>query len=300
MFWTITGPAPCERGKLPVKTRFQLGAYALVCAVLAAAIVPAQAEDKVLATVNGVPITSADVRFAEAEIGDQLRPDMQPAMRLRVLVEYLIEHQLFAEAAKGEKLGKGAEHDKRVHYYNRRVLRDAYFDARVRSAVSEAEAKKVYDGIPRDQVRARHILVKTLPDAKDVIERLNRGEEFATLAKEKSLDTSNKDSGGDLGFFGRGQMVPSFEAAVFKLKDGEISEPVKTQFGFHIIKLEQRRKIPVPPYDVVKDRIMTRLMHRKAKVLASQLRRSAKIIMLDPELKKPIAAPRGSGAFPPQ
>lgn len=283
-----------------MKAMFQLSALAFVVAVLAAFAQPVRAEDKVLARVNGVPITSADVRFAEAEIGDQLRPGIQPAMRLRILVEYLIEHQLFAEAARAEKLGKGPTHDRRVHYYNRRILRDAYFDARVRTAVTDAEAKKVYDGIPREQVRARHILVKTLPEAKDVIERLNRGDDFAALAKEMSLDTSNKDSGGDLGFFGRGQMVPAFDSAVFKLKAGEISDPVKTQFGFHVIKLEQRRKIPVPPYEAVKDRIMTRLMHRKAKVVAGQLRRNAKIVFVDPELKKPMPAPRGSGTFPAQ
>ncbi len=280
-----------------MKSKLQLSALALAIATFAAVAQPVRAEDKVLATVNGVPITSADVRFAEAEIGGQLRPDIQPAMRLRIFVEYLIEHQLFADAAKGEKLAKGATHDKRVHYYNRRILRDAYFDARVRSAVSEAEAKKVYDDIPREQVRARHILVKTLPDAKDVVERLNRGEDFAVLAKEKSLDKSNKDTGGDLGFFGRGQMVPPFDTAVFKLKDGEVSDPVKTQFGFHVIKLEQRRKLPVPPYAAVKGRIMTRLMHRKAKVVAGQLRRNAKIVFVDPELQKPMPAPRGSGSF---
>ncbi len=283
-----------------MELHFRLSLAALAVAAVAAVAQPVRAEDKVLARVNGVPITSADVRFAEAEIGDQLRPDIQPAMRLRVLVEYLIEHQLFAEAAKGESLGKGATHDKRVHYYNRRILRDAYFDARVRSAVSDAEAKKVYDDIPREQVRARHILVKTLADAKDVVERLNRGEDFAVLAKEKSLDTSNKQTGGDLGFFGRGQMVPAFDAAAFKLKAGEVSDPVKTQFGFHVIKLEQRRKIPVPPYEAVKGRIMTRLMHRKAKVVAGQLRRNAKIVFVDPELKKPMPAPRGSGTFPAQ
>ena len=283
-----------------MELHFRLSLAALAVAAVAAVAQPVRAEDKVLARVNGVPITSADVRFAEAEIGDQLRPDIQPAMRLRVLVEYLIEHQLFAEAAKGESLGKGATHDKRVHYYNRRILRDAYFDARVRSAVSDAEAKKVYDDIPREQVRARHILVKTLADAKDVVERLNRGEDFAVLAKEKSLDASNKQTGGDLGFFGRGQMVPAFDAAAFKLKAGEVSDPVKTQFGFHVIKLEQRRKIPVPPYEAVKGRIMTRLMHRKAKVVAGKLRRNAKIVFVDPELKKPMPAPRGSGTFPAQ
>ena len=166
--------------------------------------------------------------------------------------------------------------------------------------MSEADAKKIYDdkmvGMKPDQeVHARHILVASEDEAKDVAERLKKGEDFAALAKEKSKDTNAE--GGDLGFFSRGQMLKPFEEAAFTLDVGEISEPVQTQFGWHIIKVEEKRDQEVPTFDQVKAAIITQLVQKKAQAVVTDLRDGAKIEIVDPEIKRSMddAALRGEG-----
>jgi peptidyl-prolyl cis-trans isomerase C len=128
-----------------------------------------------------------------------------------------------------------------------------------------------------------------------VKERLKKGEDFATVAKEKSKDPSAE--GGDLGFFSRGQMLKPFEDAAFALKEGEISDPVQTQFGWHIIKVEEKRTRPLPTFDQVKDTIISQLSAQKAKQTIKELHDAAKIEIVDPEIKKSMqdAAVRGEG-----
>jgi peptidyl-prolyl cis-trans isomerase C len=146
---------------------------------------------------------------------------------------------------------------------------------------------------PEEEIHARHILVATEAEAKEVQERLKKGEDFATVAKEKSKDPSAE--GGDLGFFGRGQMLKPFEDAAFQLKEGEISNPVQTQFGWHIIKIEEKRTRPLPTFDQVKDTIVSQLTQQKAKQTLKDLNDAAKIDVKDPEIKKSMqdAAVRG-------
>src|SRR5205814_7002330 len=136
--------------------------------------------------------------------------------------------------------------DERVQYWRRRALRDAY-DRSVRDAVNDADAKKIYDSQvsgqkPEEEVRARHILVESKDKAREIFEKIAHGSDFAQLAKQHSKDPGSKDQGGELGFFVRGQMVPQFEEAAFKLKQGEVSEPFESQFGWHIIRVDERRQ----------------------------------------------------------
>ena len=138
------------------------------------------------------------------------------------------------------------------------------------------------------ELHARHILVATEAEAKEIAERLKKGEDFATLAKEKSQDTGAE--GGDLGFFTRGQMLKPFEEAAFALDVGEISDPVQTQFGWHIIKVEEKRDQPLPTFDQVKEAIMSQLVQAKAQEVVTGLRDSATIEVVDPELKKSMEA----------
>jgi peptidyl-prolyl cis-trans isomerase C len=182
-------------------------------------------------------------------------------------------------------------------------LRDAYYDKSVRNAVPEAEARKVYDEKvaslkPEEEIHARHILVATEPEAKEIQERLKKGEDFATVAKEKSKDPSAE--GGDLGFFGRGQMLKPFEDAAFGLKEGEISNPVQTQFGWHIIKVEEKRTRPLPSFDQVKDTITSQLTQQKAKQTLKDLHGAAKIDVVDPEIKKSMQNAAVRGEAPPE
>jgi peptidyl-prolyl cis-trans isomerase C len=206
----------------------------------------ASAQDRVIAKVNGKTITEADMKLAEAEIGSDLG-SLPEATKRCVLAEFLIENQLFADAAEGQNLASGAAYNERMQYWRRRALRDAYFDTTVRNTVNDAEAKKFYDSQvgttkPEEEVRARHILVESKEKARELFEKLAHGSDFAQLAKEHSKDPGSKDQGGELGFFTRGQMVPQFEEAAFKLKKGEVSEPFETQFGWHLVRVDERRR----------------------------------------------------------
>ncbi len=124
------------------------------------------------------------------------------------------------------------------------------------------EQNKQYMGTP-EQVRASHILVASEKEAEDILKELKQGADFATLAKEKSTDPGSKENGGDLNFFGRGQMVPEFEEAAFALKKGELSGIVKTMHGFHIIKLTDRKEAETPTYEEKKDELKEQLVNNE-------------------------------------
>jgi peptidyl-prolyl cis-trans isomerase C len=255
----------------------------------------AAADDQVVARVNDVDIKQSDLDFAASEVGPRIASLPAPD-RKRVLLQYLIENELMAGAGQKDSLDKSESFPGRAAYHQRRALRDAFFDANITDAVTEADAKKVFDekiaGLkPEQEVHARHILVATEDEAKQIAERLKKGEDFAALAKEKSKDSSVE--GGDLGFFSRGQMLKPFEDAAFALDVGEISPPVQTQFGWHIIKVEEKRDQPLPTFDQVKEAIIAQLVQAKAQEVVTGLRDAAKIEVIDPELKKSMEAPTG-------
>src|ERR1700704_5199445 len=263
----------------------------------------AGAQEGVIAKVNGKAITDMDMKLAEAEIGNDLG-SLPEATKRRVLLEFLIENQLFADAAEGQKLGAGQGFDDRMQYWRRRALRDAYFDRSVREAISDADARKFYDSQagtvkPEEEVRARHILVDNRDKAREIYEKIAHGSDFAQLAKENSKDPGSKDQGGELGFFIRGQMVPQFEEAAFKLKKGEVSEPFESQFGWHIVRVDDRRQRSAPAFEAVKDRVMASMIHQKAQQIATDLRGKAQIEYIDPEIKRAMESER-PGARPKQ
>jgi peptidyl-prolyl cis-trans isomerase C len=264
-----------------------------------------------VAKVNGQDITEAEIKFAEGEIGQELAgiPDEN---RRRVLVEYLVEAHLMADAAEKAELAKGDEFEQRLKYYRLRALRDAYFEKQVRDSVPEAEAKALYDekikSMPaQEEVRASHILVKTQDEAKKVAEELKGGGEFAELAKKYSQDRGGA-AGGDLGYFSRGQMVKEFEDAAFAMEKGKLSDPIETQFGWHILKVEDKRNRQPPSFEEVKEQITTSLVQTKLRGSVQELRNKATVEFVDPALKKeveaeqaaPAPAPQGSGEPPKQ
>lgn len=265
---------------------------AFAISLLGVPAMQAFAEDKVVATIDGKPITDGDLAVAESEIGSDMGTMPGPQKRTSLL-EFLIDNQLFAEAAEKAKLDQGPDFDTRLAYLKRRALRELYFEKIIKGSVSDADARKIYDDQvkllkPEEEVSARHILVETEEQAKDLKAKLDKGADFAQLAKENSKDPGSKDDGGNLGYFGHGQMVPQFEEIVFKLKKGEVSAPVKTQFGWHLVKLEDSRTKQPPAFEIVKDRIAQSLLLQKAQKTATELRASAKIEIVDPEIKKSI------------
>ncbi|MBL0374682.1 peptidylprolyl isomerase [Rhizobium sp. KVB221] len=247
-------------------------------------------KDPVVATVDGVDVKKSDLDLAEGNIDPQLA-QLPPEQKQLAALTAVIDSKLIAVKAKAEKLDETEEFKTRLQFILDRELHNAYFKKHVVDVVTDAEVKARYDkevaGMPKQQeVHARHILVKTEDEAKAVIAALGEGKDFAELAKEKSTDP-NKSDGGDLGYFRKGQMVPEFEAAAFEMNKGDVSKtPIKTQFGFHVIKVEDKRDAPPPPYDQVKDQVRQMIMRDKYMELLKASKDSAKIEILDPALKK--------------
>ncbi len=250
----------------------------------------AAAEEKVIATVNGKNIVESDLTLAEAEIGGGLA-QLLPSQRRRVLVEYMIENQLFAEAAEAASLASGPDFDRRIAYFRQRALRDIYYEKAVKGSVSDELARSIYaDKVkmvkPEEEVQARHILVSSEEKAKELSDKAKAGADFAQLAKENSGDAGSKEDGGMLGYFSKGQMVPQFEQAAFALAKGEVSAPVQSQFGWHVIKVEDKRTKPLPTYEEVKEHLVGSIAQSKAQDVTKDLRGKAQIVYVDVDIKK--------------
>jgi peptidyl-prolyl cis-trans isomerase C len=272
-----------------------LNSCAAAALVSLALVLPASAqeeaakEDKVIATVNGHEIRVSEVQMATDDIMGQL-PDLPPKLRYPFVVEYLIERHLLAQLAVKEGIAETEEYKRRLALYQAKALRDAYFFQKIRPQVTEEEIRKVYEEEAvklqqTERVRARHILVGTEKEAEDILARLAQGEKFEDLAKQFSLDGS-KDYGGDLGYFTQPEMVPEFSKAAFALKTGETSQPVKTDFGWHIIRLEDRKQGAAQPYDQVKAAIRNVLLRRKVGEVMEKVRATSKVEILDEDLRK--------------
>jgi peptidyl-prolyl cis-trans isomerase C len=250
---------------------------------------PARAEDKVIIVINGHEIKTSEVEIAAEDIALQLG-DLPAKLRYPFLIEYLVERHLLAQAAVKQGVAETEEYKQRLAFYQAKALRDAYFNSTIKPSVTDEEVKAAYEKEASkvkvsERVRARHILVQTEKEAKDVLARLNKGEKFEDIAKQVSLDGS-KDYGGDLGYFSAEEMVPEFSKAAFALKIGDISGPVKTDYGWHVIKLEDRKQGGAQPFDQVKAGIKAVLMRKKVQDAVSELRKQAKIEIIDPDLKK--------------
>lgn len=245
--------------------------------------------DKTVAIVNGYEIKVSEVQMATDDILGQL-PDLPPKLRYPYVVEYLIERHLLAQLAVKEGVADTGDYKKRLALYQAKALRDAYFFQKIRPQVTEEQIKAAYDQEASkvqqtERIRARHILVGTEKEAKDIVDRLNKGEKFEDLAKQYSLDGS-KDYGGDLGYFTAPEMVPEFSKAAFALKVGEISQPVHTDFGWHVIRLEDRKMGAAQPYDQVKGAIRNVLLRKKVQEVMDSVRTSSKVELVDEDLKK--------------
>jgi len=209
-----------------------------------------------------------------------------------MLLELLIEQQLVADAAQKAKLDETSDFAKRVRFLTRRAMRDQFMELQIVASVTEADARRLYQAQsaankPEEELRVRHILLPTESEAAQLRTRLNANN-FAALAQQFSKDPGNSWNGGDLGYITRGQMNEEFEAAAFKLKTGIISEPVRTQFGWHIILLEDRRVRETPSFDSIKDDIIRLLIQRKVQEVVLALRSSAKIEISDPDLSRAV------------
>lgn len=252
------------------------------------------ADKKVIAKVNGVEITQDDLTSAEAAFGSSIASTPEKQRRLQ-LVRHLINTQLLATAAEKAKLDGDASLEAKKKYYARRALGDLFWTNKIKTAVTVADAQSAYDDA-KVELTARHILLKKEEDAVDMIERLNRGEDFAELAKEHSVGPTGKQ-GGQLPPFTKSQMVKEFSEAAFALKAGDLSEPVKTQFGWHVIKVEKRRDVELPPFDQVKEQILANLYQNKFQEILGGLLQNGKIEIVDESVKKDMQEEAARGSF---
>ena len=269
---------------------------------------PARADDvdPVVVKVNGTEIHQSDLTVAEEEAG-QL-PPMSPNAKKDYLVQFVTDMILMSQAAEAKKMGDTLEFKRKLAFNREKLLMEQLLQKAAKEALTDKAMHDVYDEAAKQmgqeqEVHARHILIraaagddKASKEAEDkikaIIVRLKKGEDFAKVASEATEDPSGKANGGDLGYFSKEQMVPEFSDTAFKLDKGQISEPVKTQFGWHVIKVEDKRVKPVPPFDEVKPQIENYVQRKAQAELVTSLRASAKIEkMYKPDEPAAPAAP---------
>ncbi|MFZ0723217.1 MAG: peptidylprolyl isomerase [Xanthobacteraceae bacterium] len=261
-----------------------LGAFALAALLIAPAVAKAQDSDALIARVNGVEIHQSDLALAEDEVGASI-PQMAPDQKREYLITYLTDVVILAQAADKQKIGDRDDVKRHLAFERNKVLMETLLQDTGKAALTDDAMHKVYDEAvkqmpPEEEVHARHILVPTEAEAKDIEDQLKKGADFATLAKEKSKDPGAAD-GGDLGYFTKEQMVPEFSDAAFKLEKGQISDPVHTQFGWHIIQVEDKRTKPTPTFDQVRSQLENFVAHKAQAEMVENLRKSATIERLD-------------------
>lgn len=232
-------------------------------------------------SVNGViiPQSHIDAMNKEREAtGQPASPDVNNAIR-----EELISREVLSQAAKKKGLDRDATVAAQMDMARQAVLIRAYFDDYVKAnPITDAQLKTSYDQFVAQmgdkEYKARHILVDKEDEAKTIIASLKRGEAFDKLAKEKSKDPGSKDNGGDLDWGPAGRYVPEFGNAMKALQKGQTTDvPVKSPFGFHVIRLDDARDMKVPKFDEVKDNIRQRLQQEQVGKLVAELKSKAKI-----------------------
>ncbi len=248
----------------------------------------AAAEDPVIARINGYEILTSEVVLAADELLPQLG-NIPAGARYPFVVQYLIERHLLAQAAVQANMVETEEFRRRLNYFRAKSLRDAYFFEVLQPTVTEEQAREVYDREAAnlesaEQVHARHILVDDEATAQDLINQLNGGADFQELAIEHSNDPGAAD-GGDLGYFTREEMVSDFSDAAFSLQPGEYSGPVETQFGWHIILVEDRSTPVAQPFEELKDGLIRLLAQQAVQEAVQSLQEQSVIEILDEDLQ---------------
>ena len=250
---------------------------------------PALAADNV-ATVNGKPIKQSLVDYIVKDATARGQ-NVNDSVR-NIIISKLITSELVYQEAQRLSLDKTSDYLAKEDLSRRELLVNTYLqDYLKKNPVSEADTKAAYDKYKAElgdkEYSARHILVATEAEAKDIIAQLGKGGDFAKIAKDKSKDPGSKEKGGDLGWFSPGGMVKPFSDAISTLKKGQVTQtPVQTQFGWHVIKLEDVRDMQPPPYDKVKEGLQKQLQQRQLEKLLTDLRAKAKIVDTSAAAKK--------------
>ncbi len=244
-------------------------------------------EGKVLAEVNSGSITTGDFDRELKNLPEYLKAMADTPQGRKEMLDTMVIRELILQQASKDGLDKGTEIEEKLQDLKKRLIVESFLKNKVEveSKVSDEDMKKFYEQNKDkfktgEQVKASHILVKTEKEAKDILAQLKSGGKFEELAKKNSVDSSSA-KGGDLGWFGKGSMVPAFEKAALALKEGQISDVVKSDFGFHIIKLTGKRPAGIRPFEEVKEQIKGAIMPTKQQEIfqkiKDELKKTAKI-----------------------
>lgn len=239
----------------------------------------AQTADTVVAELNGTPITFGDIQAFQA--GIPTAAEIDTAQILPRLIEFYIDQQIVVNAARGRGLENDAQVQEQLERLENELIRQAYLRDEIRDRVTEEKVRAEHDKrletmVQEEEVRARHILVDTQDEAEALVREISEGADFAELAREKSTGPSGPQ-GGDLGYFTAGVMVPAFSEAAFAMDAGEVSAPVQTDFGWHVIKVEDKRLKPLPSYDELAPQIRDELSSEAVDDVLTELRGRATI-----------------------
>ncbi len=287
-----------------IKSRMLLASAACLLTLMAcsskdAVQSAAPGKDAVAATVDGIPISESLVRLMLKQRSDLGRDAGAEARK--TYIDRLAMQLIISQAAIKEGLDKAPEVADQIDLIKQSILVDAFVKNYVKNnpisddALNAAYAKMKADATG-NEYKARHILVDNEAEAKDIIAKLNKNPKaFAALAEEKSKDTASKGNGGELGWFDPRGMIPEFGAAVAKLTKGKFTqEPVKTQFGYHVILLEDSRPLPVPPLEQVKPALTQQLQQQNLKKLFDEMKAKAKIEIVQTSAPAPVSTPAQS------
>lgn len=277
------------------KSHLSTLAVTLLAGALSVAAWNGFADDKkVLAKIGEVEITEGEVKMAGIDLDPQFAK-LPPEQKKLAAIAALIDIKAMSIKGAAAKLDQTDSFKTRMEFLRDRALHNAYFESEVIQKVTDEEVRARFDKEiaatpPQVEMRARHILVKTAEEAQEIIKQLDGGGSFEDLAKAKSSDGSAAQ-GGDLGFFGAGQMVPEFEKAAMALEVGAYTKaPVQTQFGFHVVKVEEKRAKQPPEFDKVKAQVKNVLLQENYIKRVKAIRDELKVEYVDPEVKAGMEA----------
>jgi peptidyl-prolyl cis-trans isomerase C len=259
---------------------------------------PEPPPETVVAIVNGENVTRADVIAAAKQLPAEYQSQLNQIFP--ALIDRQIDLELISQAGAAQKLTEDPEVQKQIAELTENIVRQAVLDRLLREKMTDAAIRARYDqfvaALPKQQeVKARHILVDTEDEAKAVIVQLDGGADFSAIAKEKSKDPGSGTKGGDLGYFVAGQMVPEFSDAAFKLEKGQYTKtPVKSQFGWHIILLDDKRDKVPPSFEEARPTIEQILSNETVTGYVADLHKTATIQKFNPD-GTPVAPPSGTG-----
>jgi peptidyl-prolyl cis-trans isomerase C len=248
----------------------------------------------VVGRVNGQEIRLSELSEMASSLPEELRGVPAPTL-FPMLLDQAIDRRAIGALARKQGLDKDDAVQRQMQRAQEQALQSALITREVGPQIAEPEIRARYDreiaAKPgEEEVHARHILVATEAEAKAIIAELNKGADFAEIAKTRSTDPSAKAQGGDLGFFKKGDMLPEFAEAAFALKPGQITAtPVKTQYGWHVIRLEERRAAPPPSYEQAHDELRQKMIGEGIQKLLKEARAEVKVERFNPDGSAPRA-----------